>query len=780
MQVQGIYKIDDAAQYVPNVALVTAERANNTRVVIRGIGGGFPDPVFVFGSGMYIDGHYIPSSLGGYMSTVDVERIELLRGPQGTLFGKNVIGGLVNIISTKPHDEFDASITAHLGEDGDQSVRAMINVPFSDTFFGRFSAASETFDGYYHNRYLNIDSGGTDNKSGRAAFRWVPNEHWTMDASAARSRKRDDNQGGQCLGDPNGDAPKWGGGAGNVERRLYTGALADLKAICAADHAAGDFVNSSDKHTFSDVDEDIVMLAAAWDSKGAIGPLQNLTITARGSYRNMEYRYLADRDYIYWPLDGIGTLGEHGQSNETYGYELLFEADASDKLKFTLGANYFSEVGLNGHNVCYPMFVNSPAATDPNQSITCPNIGLFFELVPDNYNGTGLWPDGPRKNAGGPGPFLSEVSVWNKSFGVFGHVTYDFTPHWTLDLGGRYTSDDREFHNMEFAVEGCDLTYNPGGLCNFTAPLNLGIIADSGFYNHAAKTFKKFTPMASITRNLEPGGALSQGMFYLLYSEGFLTGGFNTELNSNLPGTAPLLTYDPEEVKNYELGFKGQFLDNKVQLMADVFYMDYKNQQKQITLANPDGKYGADDPVQLVQNIASSKIYGLELEFRASLWEGGFISADVGYLKNEYDTYSFPDPENPGQIKDLSNLLIDDFTPDWTVNLSLEQAFTLSNGATITPRVNMYWQTGYEWATNTGAWYKGMPHSTCYQDPYAKFDGRITFTPAQGDWHIAVYGGNLTDQRILDWCSATRNVWTTRLQRPRNFGVEFSMHFGNK
>ncbi len=102
IEAQGILSIEDASDFVPNVTLTTSDRAHNTRVIIRGIGGGHPDPVFVFGSGMYLDGHYIPNSLGGYMSTMDIERIELLRGPQGTLFGKNVTGGAVNIITTKP------------------------------------------------------------------------------------------------------------------------------------------------------------------------------------------------------------------------------------------------------------------------------------------------------------------------------------------------------------------------------------------------------------------------------------------------------------------------------------------------------------------------------------------------------------------------------------------------------------------------------------------------------------------------------------------------------
>ena len=83
MEAAGIYSVEDVGDFIPNVTLTQSDRANNTRIVIRGIGGGHPDPVFPFGSGMYIDGHYIPNSLGGYMTTMDIERVEVLRGPRG-------------------------------------------------------------------------------------------------------------------------------------------------------------------------------------------------------------------------------------------------------------------------------------------------------------------------------------------------------------------------------------------------------------------------------------------------------------------------------------------------------------------------------------------------------------------------------------------------------------------------------------------------------------------------------------------------------------------------
>jgi iron complex outermembrane receptor protein len=786
MAIKGIYSIDDASEYIPNVTLATDNRANNTRVVIRGIGGGFPDPVFVFGSGMYIDGHYIPTSLGGYMSTLDIERIEVLRGPQGTLFGKNVVGGAVNIITTKPQAEFDSSVTVRMGEDGEQAARVMLNMPFSDKFFGRFSVASEEFDGYYFNQNLNIDSGFQDTKAVRAAFRFLPNENLTLDASVAFSKKRDDNMGGQCQNIQR-DAPLWNSrGRSNLDKRLYEGARFDMWDICDADVAAGDFVNSSDKITFSNVDEEMFTLAAQWDSNGAVGALDNLTVTAKASYRYMEYLYFADRDYMLWPVDGIGTKGPKGQNNETWGFELLFEGEASDQLRFTLGVNYFDETALNGEDLCYNIFVASGAPTNPGISVDCPVVGLSFELVPNVPNGLGLlWPDAPRVNlggiegGGGPGPFLGEVSVWNESIGIFGHATYDISDAWTLDLGVRWTEDDRKFHNIEFASRGCDPSINPTGHCDITlTDISIDYLADTGFFNAAEDTFSKLTPMASITHNLTPGGTLNSGMFYFLYSTGFLTGGFNTEINSNLPAVAPLLSYDPEEVNNFEIGFKGQFMDGNVQLMADVFYMDYKNQQRPLEIDNGDGAFGTEDPIELVQNVAKSTIIGLELELRASLWEGGFVSVDLGYLKNEYDDYSYEDPTNPGQIVDLSNVLIDDFTPDWTLNVAVDHEFQLAGGSTITPRLHMYWQDDFEWASGTDSWPLDAPPSSCFQNAFSKFDGRITYKPADGDWQLAVFGSNLTDKRYIEFCDTNRDVWRWRLGRPRSFGIEFSAHFG--
>jgi iron complex outermembrane receptor protein len=770
MQAQGIFSIDDATEYVPNLVLTTDNRANNNRVVIRGIGGGHPDPIQVFGSGMYIDGHYIPNSLGGYMSTLDIERIEVLRGPQGTLFGKNVTGGAVNIVSVKPQPEFDSSINLRIAEDGDENFRGMINVPFSDTVYGRFSIASEQFDGYYYNQFLNRDSGSEDLQSVVGAIRFQPNDEWTIDASINFSEQRGDNAGGACIGDPNGDAPLWGGGTGNLERRLYTGAQADFIALCDADNAAGDFINSSDKRTFSNVDTNSFFISAEYR------PSDTTRFKANASTRDVDYWYLADRDYTSWPVDHIGTVDRSSATtNETTGFELLFESSPNDRLDFTVGFNYFEEIAhVGGSDNCYQLAISQ---TDPSAVVNCAVTGLHFELVPNNPTGTGLWPNGPRLNNGGPGPFFNNVSVWNESVGVFGHLTYTLNDNWDLDVGARWTEDERRFNNIEFPSTGCDISVDPNNMCAITLPVSQDLLASEGFFNSAQDTFSEVTPMISLTRNLQGGDVLDSGMIYFLYSEGFLTGGFNTEINSNLPAVSEFLSFEPENVDNFEVGFKGTFANGNAQVMVSVFHMDYVNQQRQVNLDNPDFLFGADDPIGIVQNVAESTITGLEFELRAAPWDGGFVSLDVASLNNEYDNYSYVDP-GTGNTTDFSDRLIEDFTPDLTATFAVEHEFALSTG-TLTPRVAAIWQDDYEWAASRNDWPTNAPRSPCFQESYARVDARLAYVPNDGNWQFAVYGQNLTDERAWDFCESERSVWRGRYIRPAYWGLEFTANFGN-
>jgi outer membrane receptor protein involved in Fe transport len=161
---------------------------------------------------------------------------------------------------------------------------------------------------------------------------------------------------------------------------------------------------------------------------------------------------------------------------------------------------------------------------------------------------------------------------------------------------------------------------------------------------------------------------------------------------------------------------------------------------------------------------------------RASPWEGGFLSVDFGYLSDKYGSYSYADPTNPSNVIDNTNTTIADLTPKWTLTVGIEHEFVLSNGASITPRLNIYAQDNYDYRSTT----RDAPPSPCNQPSYTKVGARVTYAPSAGDWHASLYGYNLTDETIYSSCGASRGVYRYRYERPRWWGVEFEKRWGTQ
>jgi iron complex outermembrane receptor protein len=246
------------------------------------------------------------------------------------------------------------------------------------------------------------------------------------------------------------------------------------------------------------------------------------------------------------------------------------------------------------------------------------------------------------------------------------------------------------------------------------------------------------------------------------------------------PQLKPLVTYQPENVANYEFGFKGTFAGGRVRLNADVFWMDYTNKQEPIELDNFDGRFGPDPSIELTQNAGQVDIYGIELELRASPWDGGFVTVDGSYLKNEYSQFIVDDVDNPGQTLDLSQRHINDRTPDWTLNVSVGHTWELANGANLTGQVGMYAQGGYEWLAQTGdVPLLSDPESFCYQDAYQRFRARVTYAPAAGNWEASLFGSNITDELYYQECEPARTgVIDYRWGPPAAWGLEFVARWG--
>jgi iron complex outermembrane receptor protein len=838
MQALGIHDIMDVTDHVPNVNFTHTGRRSITALYIRGIGNSSPIPLRASGSGVYVDGHYLPNTVGQMLNTLDIERVEIMRGPQGTLFGKNTTGGAINVISAKPGPEFDASITARVGEDGQRDIRGMVNLPISDTLSTRFGYAHEESDGFYFNRTLNEDRGATNLDAFTGALRFTPNENWTVDLSFRGNYQEDDNAPGRCTarptqenvdnlanlnpGNPNAGRPEiaasdpsvwdpvamtgvhppqiytgpvfpedgrsqWGGAAkypgpgaprvnvgGHIER-LYPGATIDYWNDCNEDNAAGDYVFSSEKDTFLELDNEQIGATVQYDSNGDFGALDNLNVKLVYSTHDMDYNYIQDRDFTSLDIDAIGTSPQAGpgRNRQTDSFEVLISADVNEQFSFVAGAHFYDDFVLNGSDCLEKAVANFAALSDPNGTFSIPCTA---------DGGTGFdWLGSPRDNPGpGPVPSGRAGNVSAESKAIFAHVTWSINEDWTLDVGARYTDEDRGFHQTELESVGESCSFGlPGDpptteLCQPTLILSYESMFAAGFYNDVEANFKEVTPMISLSRDFE------NSMVYASYSEGFLSGAFNDELNATLlPELAPLLTYGPEFVSNYEIGFKGKFADGKVSIAAAAFYMDYTDKQEQVTIDNSDGAFGGDPDIQIVTNAGAVDIKGVELELRAAAWENGFVTLDVGYLNSKYSKFDTFDINAPGggAIIDQSQLTIADFSPEWTVSASIEHLFPLSNGATVTPQLRLYYQADYDFIGALDG--SANEESFCHQDAYAKLSARVTYVPAASNWQASVFGSNITDKRYLEWCGNGRSgSYYSRFGQPATWGLEFKYDWG--
>lgn len=828
MQAQGIYDIMDITDHVPNVNFTNTGRRGVTALYIRGIGNDTPLSLAPVGAGVYIDGHYLPNTVGNMLNTVDIERIEVLRGPQGTLFGKNTTGGAINIVSAKPQQEFEGSALARIGGFGQTDFRGMVNVPLSDIAAARFSASKETSDGFYYNRTLDSDWGATDLTAFTAALRLTPDDHWTVDLGFRGNYQDDHNAPGQCRARPtqgqvdnlakevtvNGvvvrpaqiyNGPvyengvgQWGGTyrfgrpsngdvvlvngvpveegppnqyrvntGGHVER-LYPGAVLDYWEACNTDNAMGDFVTSSEKASMLQLDNTNLNATIQWDSAGEIGGLDNLNIKVIASTHETDYNYYQDRDYSVIQIDAIGTppFPGPGTVRETAGFEVLFTAVANERVDFVVGAHLFDDETFAGQGDCLRTTrANFAALSDPTSeaSFTCmPDGGTQFD-----------WLSSPRTFSG-PGPFPAGMSgyIGTESSAVFGHVTISLTDAWTLDLGARYTDETRVFNLVELeTVPGTCRFGGPGdpprtGFCTPVYELTYDSIFDAGFYNDTSADFSATTPAISLTRNFE------EGMVYGTIAQGFLSGSFNDELNTTLvPELTPLLTYQPEHVTNYEVGYKGALADGRVRMALALFWMDYTDKQQSIAIDNADGRYGGDPQIGITTNAATLDIRGIELEFRATPWDGGFVSVDLGRLDSQYGEFNLP----AGHAVDLGDVSTADYSPEWTLNATVEHAFQMGNGATLTPMLGMYWQDDYDFDRNLGS----TANSLCFTPAYAKLRARATYMPADGNWSASVYGHNIADERYNEWCTVGNRsgAFYYRYGRPDTWGLEFNVRW---
>jgi iron complex outermembrane receptor protein len=714
----GVTQPTDLSALVPALQVSTAA-GPYTLFYLRGVGSfngnALSDSTVAFN----IDNVYVarPSSSAGFF--YDLERVEVLKGPQGTLYGRNATGGAINVISRKPEvGSFAAEATIDVGNEGYLQVNGALNVPLGESAAARLAIQSVDHDAYM--------SDGTDDQEDRAArvqLRFEPSDDLSINVSA--------------------DFYDQGGvGVGNV---ILSQDLGDERIGVhdqrSADYIsqllifpAGDFLNPLPNDSFLDNQYWGTHATIEWRTDAG-------TLTVIPAWREGELDYRS-----YTPGFFIRQL----EKDEQASIEARFASSEDQPLRWLLGV-----YGLAEDIDVTPSF---------NQQ----------------YNAS--W---------------QQFSTSTDSWAAFGRVTFAISDAVRLTGGLRYTQDDKSFEGRfrtaqvlcpgafipppagpQFCFGGSALPYGlappaqivlpDGSLSPFTPWVGGQIVTAREFTNDQSENWDSTTWRAALEWDVS-----DRSLFYASVETGFKAGGFFFTIDDP--------TYEPEEITAYTIGSKNRFLEDTLQLNAEVFYWDYKDQQ--ISHLNLDS---AGTAVFATENVGSATVQGIELELMYLAGRNTLLRADVQYLDAEYDdfVYNVPNfgappvadcPSTPAGTVfsvDCSGKTPPQ-SPEWTVNLGLEQTFPLSSGARIIFQVGTHYQS----ETLTGLEFLDSEK----QDAYWMSNAALMFNSPEDRWSVAAYVDNIEDETVLASSFpeplAGQSLVTGTLRPPLTYGVRLTAKF---
>jgi iron complex outermembrane receptor protein len=747
---RGVTQIDRLATFTPNLVYQNnpglSGAANSSTIFIRGVGQsdflGSIDP----GVGLYVDGVYIARSLGAVLDLLDVERVEVLRGPQGTLFGRNTIGGAVSVTSEKPDGELGGRATLIYGDDNRIEAKGMINLPLSDTFAVRLAASRAERDGFVDNVIDGDDYGDTDTLSGLLQLRWRPSEDLTIDVAFDATRDRSHGAPAVLLGadlasgifNPQNlpyippravspyavDAPPAPPGvtAPGPTGPIAPGSIAFLPPGVDPNGPYYELnvqqVPGAPPGTFApfDVPTDNFTLLSNYLAtflggqpclSGAFEPYNPAPDnTNPACYGARYYESSLGENKVAGGLPAFSdtdvwgaavTLDWQLGSVELVSISAYRELDAENQRDFDatplLIAHFYDR--FDQWQVSEELQLKGSSLGDRLDWI----VGAYyFKEKVDNLNDVGFTPVSVR--SGG--------LIDNESTAIFTQGTYDVTERLAVTAGARYTRDEKTFESgpYQYITESRSPAFTPG---TPTLPKDPETLESS-----------EWTPYLNVAYRWT-----DDLMTYLSYSEGFKSGGFTQRVFPPLPGVP---TVDPEFVKVYEAGFKLQTAERRLRLNGSAFYTDYSDIQVQ-------GFTPETGVAPIYINGPSASVQGAELEMQIAPPGDWFIEGGVGYLDDEYD-------ELPDGVIGLDESKQFERLSEWTLNASVQKAFALGTSyGTLTPRVGWSYRSKfYNDASNIEA---------IAQPSYSLWDASLGWRSDTGRWSITGSVDNIADEDYI-------------------------------
>jgi iron complex outermembrane recepter protein len=597
------------------------------QVFIRGIGQTDATPAVDPGVGVYIDDVYMGRSVGGAMDFRDIANVQVVRGPQGTLFGRNTIGGAVLLTTNAPGEDAGNSLRLGVGDDGLAELFGAFDVPIGDTWSARLSLGGRQRDGYVTRVSDGEDLGDEEMYTGQAAVRWEPSESLRLTLRADYTNE--DENGSPFVFRAMNEAATFVGAASQaagcpdmidpLPPPVLVGPLADPR--CGNDaQDLGPFGNGGTFLASSTLENRGTSLVVDWDVNDAFS-FKSIT-----SDRSLDWTGTRDADNT--PLLILHT--NYTSKSEQLSQELQALLHAS-RVDGVIGLYYFDEDSFDRL------------------------------LVPLGNPGTSY--DTQR------------VSMDDTAEAAFTEWTFKVTDAFSLSAGVRYTEETKGLQGTMFNVAPASAPepQAPTAVCPFAGapPTQTGCLFITT--NRFEREFSATTKSASAQYRFS-----ERVMGYVSWADGFKSGGFNQRYNAAPPNNAPI-SFEPETVETWEIGLK---LDpsESLRLNAALFSSDYDDIQMTYRLG----------VVPLLFNAGVASIDGGEIELDFAPSQDLRLDVSVGFLDDGFDSITPPPPfgpVTPTATATLNSSL--PFTPEWQGHVGFSYAFRLGGGWSLTPRADV-------------------------------------------------------------------------------------------
>jgi iron complex outermembrane receptor protein len=729
LEAAQITNLSEVANLAPNLifdgsAPLTASSSASS-IYIRGIGSSEFAPSADPGVGIFVDGVFLARSIGGVLDLVAPERIEVLRGPQGTIFGRNTIGGAINIITTPPETEFKASAKVAVGSDDFSSFSGSVNVPLAETVATRFALVRKRRDGFVHNRAETFaDTGGEDSLSGSGTIRWLASDSVSVTLRGDFTRERATNAGGVLVDfstlDPSTGGPSFVGAVNQLG--MVTGACVDASdtsnpGCFNAQFLAGAFATAGGFNT----NTDLLLTAASkplnpeteLDVRGGSVTLEweatdQLTVRSITAHRRIDSFFSEDIDHS--PIVLIGDVHDFDQKQTSQELQLL--GNALDKrLDWNAGLFYFQE------------------DADQKDIVEIPfGLPVFTPNAPPSFPS---------------GVFSSGGKFDNLATAAFGQANFSLTEKLKLTAGARYSYEKKVFDVTRAQVLATIALQTPDG-STVVLPQGLRLIQGE---DKATNRERQLSTLLSLSYFWTP-----EVMTYASFSEGFKGGGFEQRV---FPPRALTPKFDKETARVYELGLKSTFFDSRLLVNAAAFFTSYDDLQLQVF----------EGLAPVTRNAAEAQIRGFEVEtvlrpVQSFLFEASLGSLDADYTDVDLATVGI----------DRDNEFVN--APDWTASAAVTHYIYLPAA----------WGSA---AARVGWTYRDDTFNDAFNTPALRqnqtniYDASLIWDSPDGAWQVAVSGKNLTDRKFIvsGLSSLMVGVTEATFDRGRRFTIAVERSF---